>query len=550
MLNHRAVIGALVLLFAAGIFFYPVYSGLLLIGGLIAFGALSYVWKERETKLMCLAAIVLISIFNVGIHGMKFGIDFSGGTRIPVILESPAPDSVMDEMVDTIKKRASAFGLTEVKVKAIGDTQINVEVPSGDPQLIQSVEEVLSHQGVLTGVVDGKAALKGEYVLSGTIQKLPAQYLQGADWGVSFSVTREGAEHFAETVKGKANFPVYMFLDRPTDAIVLITEDEAAANLEAGMPSDAADALEEALKLEGSDIPVHIYEDTYIETLVPATNSTEAILSQELADEVGAQLEARGFVLSIAEEGEIQPMLLFNENTGEVAVEEWKAVGLLSSPVLSPSITTGIPSYGYTISGTAPGTGQEKSINAYEAARSIESILKGGALPIQISVGSRTTIPAPLGEVFLNLSIIGLVLALVAISVLVSVRYRKFNILLPIVLISFSEMVILLSILGSFTIDLAGMAGIIAAIGVGVDAQIVITDELLKKVGSAAERLDNAFAIITTNVTVAVVAMLPLLFSGLVEVIGFAISTILGSLLGLLISRPAYAAIVEDIAKD
>jgi preprotein translocase subunit SecD len=95
------------------------------------------------------------------------------------------------------------------------------------------------------------------------------------------------------------------------------------------------------------------------------------------------------------------------------------------------------------------------------------------------------------------------------------------------------------------------MAGIIAAIGVGVDAQIVITDELLKKTsGTQQERLENAFGIITTNVTVAIFAMVPLLFSGMVEIIGFAISTILGALLGLLISRPSYAALVQNISEE
>jgi preprotein translocase subunit SecD len=92
------------------------------------------------------------------------------------------------------------------------------------------------------------------------------------------------------------------------------------------------------------------------------------------------------------------------------------------------------------------------------------------------------------------------------------------------------------------------MAGIIAAIGVGVDAQIVITDEILRKSEEdTEERIGHAFAIIKTNVIVASLSMLPLLFSGLVEIIGFAISTILGSLLGYLLSRPAYAAMVGRI---
>jgi len=90
--------------------------------------------------------------------------------------------------------------------------------------------------------------------------------------------------------------------------------------------------------------------------------------------------------------------------------------------------------------------------------------------------------------------------------------------------------------------------GILAAIGVGVDAQIIVTDELLKKEGEMSKRLEKAFSIITTSVMVAVVAMVPLLFfSGLVEIIGFATATVLGSLLGLFISRPAYGVIAEHL---
>jgi preprotein translocase subunit SecD len=131
---------------------------------------------------------------------------------------------------------------------------------------------------------------------------------------------------------------------------------------------------------------------------------------------------------------------------------------------------------------------------------------------------------------------------------MVALRYHEVKTVLPMLAISFAELIILMAILGLFTIDLAGMAGILAAIGVGVDAQIVVTDELLKKGDDARTRMEKAFRIITTSVTVGVVAMLPLLlFSGLVEVIGFATATVLGSLLGLFISRPAYGVIAERL---
>jgi preprotein translocase subunit SecD len=550
MIGHKHILGALFALFALGVILYSAFSGLILIFSLVIFGALSTYWKEKELKLMSLGAIVLLSLLSIGFNGMKFGIDFSGGTRIPVILESPASQSTMSEMVEIVKKRASTFGLTEVKVRAVGESEINVEVPSGDPELVASVEDLLSHQGVFAGVVDGKTALSGDAILPGTIQSISAAYLNGADWGVQFSVTREGAEHFAETVNGKANYPLYMFLDRPKDAIVVLSWEEASANLEVKDRELARSAFRRALSAEDGNITVYLHDELNMSSISPATNATKALVSSETEALIGSELRAKGFAVQVIEDEDVSPYIS-QLGSGEFIVEKWSGVGLLSSPVLSPSVTVGTPNYGYIISGSAEGVGQERQLDAYEKAKSIESILKGGALPIQISLGSKTTIPAPLGEEFLRLSIVGIFLALIAISLLVSFRYRRRNILLPIVAISISELIILLAILGSFTIDLAAMAGIIAAIGVGVDAQIVITDELLKKSqGTPQDRLENAFAIITTNVTVAIFAMLPLLFSGMVEIIGFAVSTIMGSLLGLLISRPAYAALVEDIAEQ
>src|SRR3989338_2569930 len=127
-------------------------------------------------------------------------------------------------MVATIKTRAASFGLSEVKVRPIGDSEIYVELPQSSPQLVRDVETLLSQQGVYRGIVDGQVAISGEEIYSGTIVRIPSQYLQGADWGVSFTVTQAGAAKFASVAKGKANFPLYMYLDRPENAILVISE--------------------------------------------------------------------------------------------------------------------------------------------------------------------------------------------------------------------------------------------------------------------------------------------------------------------------------------
>ncbi len=309
MISHKHAIGILFALFALGVLLYSAFSGLILIFSLVVFGALSTYWKERELKLMSLGAIVLLALLCIGFNGMKFGIDFSGGTRIPVILESPASQSTMTEMVDIIKKRASTFGLTEVKVRAVGESEINVEVPSGDPELVASVEDLLSHQGVFAGVVDGKTALSGDAILPGTIRSVSAAYLSGADWGVQFSVTREGAEHFAQTVNGKANYPLYMYLDRPKDAIVVLSWEEASANLEVKDREVARSAFRRALAAEDANISVYIYDELNMSSLHPATNETKALLSADMEALVGSELEAAGFIVQVMEEEDVSPHL-------------------------------------------------------------------------------------------------------------------------------------------------------------------------------------------------------------------------------------------------
>jgi preprotein translocase subunit SecD len=543
-------------LILGGIYFSPAHSGMLLILSLIVFGSFCLMNKESHIKLAGLALLLILAIANIGLNGLKYGIDFDGGTRIPVLLERPAGAEEMNELVQAIKKRVSVLGLTEAKVRAIGDSQINVEIPSSDADTIRFIEETLSHQGVYWGIIDGKIAVSGEDIYATSIRPLSAQQLAqggGGDWGVSFSVNRKGAEQFAEVAKGKADYPVYMFLDRPNDAMLFISIEDLKAN----MPDDSSEkeaqkSLRQALELDsGRNISLYIIEELDLNSLpAPSTNKTQALLSKESASELKSALNASGYIIKEFEKTEVQPQ--YNRtNAGVLSVSKLESVGLLSAPLLSASLASGSASYGFSVTGSVPGKGPEKTKLAIENVKKIESILKGGSLPIQISLGSRTTLPATLGQEFLKLSLIGIAGALLAISILIGLRYRNIKATLPIIVISISELVILLSILGSFTIDLAAMAGIIAAIGVGVDAQIVITDEILKKSEEETEeRIEHAFAIIKTNVIVASLSMIPLLFSGLVEIIGFAISTILGSLLGYLLSRPAYAAIVERIVRN
>ncbi len=140
--------------------------------------------------------------------------------------------------------------------------------------------------------------------------------------------------------------------------------------------------------------------------------------------------------------------------------------------------------------------------------------------------------------------------AIVAVSIVIFLRYRDPRIVAPIIATGISEVLIILGIasLIRWNIDLPAIAGIIAAVGTGVDDQIVITDEVfLEKEKSLRHRMKSAFFIIMAAYMTTVAAMLPLFSIGLQILRGFALTTIIGVTIGVGITRPAYAALIRNI---
>jgi preprotein translocase subunit SecD len=206
------------------------------------------------------------------------------------------------------------------------------------------------------------------------------------------------------------------------------------------------------------------------------------------------------------------------------------------------------------ISGSGDGRTEEEAIvNSLSNMKRLQTIIITGSLPVKLDVVKMDTISPALGKEFLNniLLVAGLVV-LVVITV-VMIRYRKIKIVGPMIATLLSEIILILGFasLVGWNLDLAAIAGIIIVAGTGVDHLIVITDETLhgEQVSDWKRRIKNAMFIVMGAYLTTVAGMVPLLWAGAGLLKGFALTTIAGISFGVLIARPAYAAIIEYLLK-
>jgi preprotein translocase subunit SecD len=189
-----------------------------------------------------------------------------------------------------------------------------------------------------------------------------------------------------------------------------------------------------------------------------------------------------------------------------------------------------------------------------QQATNLEIHLRAGALPVDVTIAGSGGVSAPLGERYKLMSLLAGIFALVVVGFVIYYRYREPSIVLPMVLINASEIIILLGFISliKFQMDLPTIAGLIAVLGTGIDQLVVITDEILHegKVPSPnlyLKRLSRALSIIVVAAATVVIAMVPLALMDLSTLKGFAIITILGVLVGVLVTRPAYGKIIMQI---
>ena len=442
---------------------------------------------------------------------LKFGMDLVGGTRVLLAPTENVSADVMSQIVATLETRINIYGLRESKFQPVTDVEgnqyVQIEMAGGSRE---EIEDLLSKQGVFEGKIARIVEVEDS---TGTL------------WGKEF------------TLLGNESIEVDGRRMSPNDTIEI-----------GGIEFEFLNATEEDILLLGT-----VFKGIDIKSVCMQEQAgicTSRLLQQEngwsfmfqvFVTEEGAERFAK-----VTEDMDV----IVDPNSGESYLDGKIFLFLDDNLITSLNIASELAGQAYT-EPLITGFRQQKE-DALSEKLKLQSILQSGALPVGLEIVRSDQISPSLGQEFMSSAITAGILSILVIGAVVFVRYRRIKIALPVVFTTLSEAIIILgaATLINWTIDLASIAGIIAAVGTGVDAQIMIIDELLlgeKKIYTLKQKVKRAMFIIFSSASTIIAAMMPLMFIGIGVMRGFAITTIIGVLIGVFIARPAFGKIAETV---
>jgi len=503
--------------------------------------------NRRTKKLLTNWRIILLTLFLIGsvailaIRPLTYGIDIAGGVAIIGQTEHPVDSQTMQVVVQSLQKRLNTLGVKDITVEAQGNQIVLIKVANvTSAEEANQIKAVIESQGVFYMEFDGVIFGTGKDVVRVDNPQIRVLGPQDYQWNVPFTITKSAAEKFAKLAKGKSGWPVDMYMDPPADSLLVVPDSVYKLMDSSRFNSQAPNA------------------PTLLTRFSKAFNTTIVAYANQSAAELAKMAAGRNIVLVAVPQNlqnELESMNLSVRYVARAPGESdgaliTRVLGLYGPYAISGDLADGTPHTGVQITGSAP--------NRYEAqqeANKIYTVLKSGSLPVKINVVGMQFISPSLGEDFKTQALLAGVAALIAVFLLVYFHYRSLKIAIPVASTSLFEALIILGIaaLIKWNLDLPSIAGIIAAIGTGVDQQIVITDELLggerrTRITSRAtslKRIGRAFFIIFASAATTIAAMSFLLVYFVGTLKGFAFTTIIGVLIGIFVTRPAYAEIAK-----
>jgi preprotein translocase subunit SecD len=191
-----------------------------------------------------------------------------------------------------------------------------------------------------------------------------------------------------------------------------------------------------------------------------------------------------------------------------------------------------------------------------EEAQDLSLLLRAGALPAPLNVIEEKTVGPDLGADSINSGMLATLLSGIFVLIFMYLWYSSFGLIANIaVVVNLILLIAGLSCLQA-TLTLPGIAGIALTVGMAVDANVLINErikESLRKGARWAKALEDGYSLAMTSIVDSnlntIIGMLCLCQFGTGQVRGFAVTTILGTVISFFTSTTLTRYIVSTLVK-
>lgn len=453
-----------------------------------------------------------------------------------------------DEVMHFLYLRVDPYGTLGTQFVPVGDNLVRFEVAEN----LERAIKLLGHQGRLEVFIGDNLVLYGDDITDVGSVRLD---VESDSYSVPFGLSVKGAEDWASASAGKVDYPTAIYLDRPSDETIIIFNEGLLGELQ-GMTYDENKRM---FYLPPDTLGRNVIGGVYLR--VTSVKIQVNSLPPETLEFLREQRGVKTKILLLGKMADFaENVILTVENLGYPSPEEaprlsnetgleWveRICGLKSTPTITEAVA------GKRLTSMVITTGG-KSDAARKRAEDLRIVLSQ-RLEVGISRESEESIDARLGKEFMSEALRALFFAIVGVGALVYLRYRHLKVSAAIMGTMLSELVITLGMTSAFgwSIGLPEIGGLITIVGIGVDHQIIITDEVFRgalphtrRVGLTA-RIGRAFSIIFVAAAATIAAMVSLASVGFGVMRGFALITIAGVLLAVILTRPVFARVLSFI---
>jgi protein-export membrane protein SecD len=193
--------------------------------------------------------------------------------------------------------------------------------------------------------------------------------------------------------------------------------------------------------------------------------------------------------------------------------------------ISAPSVTTVITNADPIIQGSF----------TYDEANNLSLLIRGGALPVELSEVQTSIVGPTLGLDSLNAAVRAAAIGLILVIIYMIGYYKIPGVIASIALVLYACIIVYTMIIMGATLTLPGVAGIVLSLGMAVDANVIIFERLKEEIlvgKSLRASVNSGFhhamsTIIDSNVTTFIAAVILFAF-GEGPIKGFAITLMIG----------------------